>query len=72
MKHERWHICLLIDNFSGHKILYELLNIDLELNEPNMTALVQPCDVGIIHCIKAHYCRSFCQCTVDMDKLCGN
>ncbi|KIK77289.1 hypothetical protein PAXRUDRAFT_76881, partial [Paxillus rubicundulus Ve08.2h10] len=44
-------------------------NIDLEFFEPNMTALIQPCDAGIIRCVKAQYCRSFCQRAVDMDEL---
>ncbi|KIK74163.1 hypothetical protein PAXRUDRAFT_176505, partial [Paxillus rubicundulus Ve08.2h10] len=55
MKCERRYICLLINDFSGHKILYEPSNIDLEFFEPNMTALIQPCDAGIICCVKAHY-----------------
>lgn len=44
----RMHICLLVNNFSGHYINYKLKNIDLEYLKPNLTFYVQPNDAGII------------------------
>ena len=68
MQSENRHICLFIDNFSGHAIEYEPRNIQLEYFEPNLTSFVQPLDAGIIHCFKAHYCRTFCVCAIDLDE----
>jgi len=67
MKREWRNICLYVDNFSGHKITYQLSNISLEFCEPNMTSFVQPCDAGIIHCFKALYCSNFCSRAIDLD-----
>ncbi|KIJ49970.1 hypothetical protein M422DRAFT_160583, partial [Sphaerobolus stellatus SS14] len=53
-------IILLLDNFSGHYITYEPRNIRLEFFQPNMTPFVQPCDAGIIRCLKAHYRKAYC------------
>ncbi|CAK5267874.1 unnamed protein product [Mycena citricolor] len=50
------HIVLLLNNVSGHhNISYKPRNIHLTYFKPNLTLFVQPCDVGIIRCIKAHY-----------------
>ena len=49
------HICLLIDNFSGHFIDFEPHDIRLEYFRPNLTSHVQPLDAGIIHCFKGYY-----------------
>jgi hypothetical protein len=68
MKQQNRHICLFIDNFSGHSISYQPSNIDLEFFEPNMTPFVQPCDAGIIRCFKAIYRRSFCARAIDLDE----
>jgi len=67
MKQQNWHICLFIDNFSGHSISYQPSNIDLEYFEPNMTPFVQPCDTGIIRCFKAIYHRKFCSHAISLD-----
>ncbi|KAH7925285.1 DDE-domain-containing protein [Leucogyrophana mollusca] len=68
MRRQNRHICLLVDNFSGHNTSYEPRNIDLEFFEPNLTSFVQPLDAGIIRCVKAHYRRSFCRRAIDLDE----
>jgi hypothetical protein len=60
-------VALLIDNFSGHYILYELKNIKLVYFEPNITSHIQPDDTGIIRCFKAHYRQMFAERTIDLD-----
>ncbi len=67
MKRLNQHICLFIDNFSGHKVAYKPSNIQVEFFEPNMTLFVQPLDTGIIRCLKAHYRSAFCNRAIDMD-----
>ncbi|KIK77294.1 hypothetical protein PAXRUDRAFT_167345 [Paxillus rubicundulus Ve08.2h10] len=65
------HICLLVDNFSGHIDTYQPTNVQVEFFEPNMTSFVQPYDYlnSIIHCFKAFYCQNFCWCAIDLDEL---
>ena len=60
-------IYLLMDNFPGLKINYKPKNIHLECFEANMTSFVQLLDSGIIRC-KAHYCKTFCLCALDLDE----
>ncbi len=62
------HIILLIDNFSGHYIEYEPRYIRLEYFKPNLTPYVQPCDAGIIRCLKAYYRRSQCLRAIELDE----
>ncbi|KIJ47021.1 hypothetical protein M422DRAFT_164430, partial [Sphaerobolus stellatus SS14] len=62
-------ILLLIDNFSGHYISYMPRNIKIEFFEPNMTSFVQPCDTGIICCLKAHYRHAFCMRALDLEEM---
>lgn len=66
---ENCHICLFINNFSGHFITYEPWNICLEFLEPNMTSFMQPLDAGIIWCFKVHYCHGFCSHAIQLDDL---
>ena len=68
MRHEGRHILLMIDNFSGHRVLYEPTNIQMEFFKPNLTSFVQPLDAGIIRCFKAHYRSSFCQRALLLDE----
>ena len=68
MKQQKRHICLFVDNFSGHNIAYEPSNIDLEFFEPNMTSHIQPCDAGIIRCFKALYRHKFCMRAINLDE----
>ena len=59
---QKRYICLLIDNFSGHKISFAPRNIQIIFFEPNLTSFVQPLDAGIIRCFKAlrlPMCTSF-------------
>ena len=58
-------ILLLQDNFSGHIVPPDLLNIRVENFAPNLTAHVQPLDQGIIRCFKAHYRAKFYQRAVN-------
>lgn len=68
---EQRYICLLIDNFSGHKIPFTPRNIQIVFFEPNLTSFVQPLDAGIIRCFKAYYRRQFCLRAIDLDEA-GN
>ena len=69
MRIQKWHICLSLDNFSGHFICYEPQNIQLLYFKPNMTLFIQPLDAGIIRCFKAYYQWQFCLCTIEKDEL---
>ena len=69
MRNQERHICLTLDNFSGHYISYEPRNIQLVYFDPNMTSFVQPLDAGIIQCFKAHYRREFCLRAIEKDEL---
>src|SRR6202040_263780 len=62
------HICMLLDNFPGHKIDYEPTNIHLEPLHANLTSHVQPLDAGIIRCVKAHYWKAFCLRAIELDE----
>ncbi|THU93936.1 DDE-domain-containing protein [Dendrothele bispora CBS 962.96] len=55
MRRQKRHVCLLLDNFSGHDVEYKPKNVECHFFEPNITSYVQPCDAGIIWCLKAHY-----------------
>lgn len=59
------HILLLQDNFSRHIPPEGLTNICVENFTPNLTALIQPMDQGIIQCFKSHYCAAFIHHSVD-------
>ncbi|KAF4616738.1 hypothetical protein D9613_008852 [Agrocybe pediades] len=67
MQSEHRSIALLIDNFSGHFIDYTPWNIEIIHLEPNLTPFVQPCDAGIIRCVKAHYRRAYCMRAIAKD-----
>lgn len=54
-------ILLLVDNCSAHPQNVELTNIEVAFFPPNTTALLQPCDQGVIRAVKAHYRRYMCQ-----------
>lgn len=60
-------VCLFVDNFSGHTVDYEPTNVRLEFFEPNLTPFVQPCDAGVICCLKALYRREFCHRAIELD-----
>ncbi|KAL2644591.1 hypothetical protein R1flu_012178 [Riccia fluitans] len=49
---------LLVDNFTGHKIVSvqdQIRILRVEFLPPNVTAVYQPMDAGIIQAFKAHY-----------------
>ena len=48
-------ITLTLDNFMGHTIQYQPKNITLIYFKPGLTLHIQPLNVGIICCFKAHY-----------------
>ena len=64
---ENRQIALILDNFSGHSIQYELKNITLIYFSPGLMSHIQPLDAGIIRCFKAHYQHEFCLCAVEKD-----
>jgi transposase len=57
MRKEGRSILLLVDNCSAHPkgAADNLSNIKLQFLPPNTTALIQPCDQGIIKCLKHYY-----------------
>lgn len=57
MKRVNRNICLLLDNFSGHKYLPKYSNVKICYFSPGMTSLLQPLDCGIIRSFKATYRR---------------
>jgi hypothetical protein len=59
------HVLLLQDNFLGHIPPEGLTNICVKNFAPNLTALIQPMDQGIIWCFKSHYRAVFIHCSVD-------
>ena len=71
MSIERRFICLLVDNFSGHKISYSPQNIQIIFFAPNLTSFMQPLDAGIIRCFKARYRCEFCSRALRLDEA-GN
>jgi len=59
-------ILLLLDNYPGHIPLEKFAEMNVVLRNthvfylpPNMTSVVQPCDVGIIHTFKMYYRKRF-------------
>ena len=59
MKQDR-HIALLVDNCSAHPkdCGSDLTNVLLYFLPPNVTSIIQPCDMGIIRNLKALYRKS--------------
>lgn len=51
------NVCLILDNCSAHCVISGLKAIRVEYLPPNTTSKLQPCDQGIIKCIKAYYRR---------------
>ena len=49
------HILLLIDNCPAHKNVHDLTNVKVQYLPPNTTAVLQPCDQGIIQATKRRY-----------------
>lgn len=52
LKHD---ILLLVDNCTAHEVNVLLKHINVVFLPPNTTALIQPCDQGIIRTFKAYY-----------------
>ena len=50
-------VLFFFDNCSAHKneLQFKLNNIRLEFFPPNLTAILQPMDMGIIRCLKVNY-----------------
>ncbi len=59
MRRQKIHVCLLIDNATGHNlstiVTKELTNVKIHYFLPNCTSHLQPCDAGIIKSFKSHY-----------------
>lgn len=55
LNRENRKICLILDNCAAHNDVPGLKAIKLEFLPPNTTSKLQPCDQGIIRCIKLHY-----------------
>jgi hypothetical protein len=54
MKGEGRKILLLVDNCAAHPAISRS-NVKLVFLPPNTTSKLQPCDAGIIQCVKLHY-----------------
>ena len=67
MRAQNRKVCFHLNNFLGHYISYEPMNVELVYFKPNLTAWVQPLDTGIICCFKAHYRQRFCQEALKQD-----
>ena len=48
-------ILLIVDNCTAHPAIGNLKAIKLEFLPPNVTAILQPLDQGVIHCFKSNY-----------------
>jgi len=55
MERSQRHICLIVDNFSGHILRKEFSHVKIVFLMPGLTSVLQPLDCGIIHSFKAHY-----------------
>ena len=49
------NVLLIVDNCPAHPKDVDLTNITVKFLPPNTTAKLQPCDQGIIQCLKVHY-----------------
>jgi len=68
MKQMNWKILLLLNNFSGHKWCEEnITNIKVLFFSPNLTLFIQPANAGIIHCLKAIFCKLILCCSLDCE-----
>ena len=57
-RREGIYATMLLDNFSGHKWREDKIsNIEFIFFTAGLMSHVQPADAGIIHTMKAHYCR---------------
>ena len=73
LRSEGERILVLVDNAPSHpNIDNELSNIKLEFLPKNTTSLIQPCDAGIINCLKVHYKGLLCDRVIgELDGLQG-
>lgn len=60
-------VALTMDNFSGHYVEYDPSNVEVIFFEPNLTSHCQPCDGGIIRCVKACYRTKLSIRALDLD-----
>ena len=52
---------LLADNCSAHTHVTGLSSIRVEFLPPNTTSVLQPCDMGFIHAVKAIFRKVMCR-----------
>jgi hypothetical protein len=64
MRLQNRNVCLVMDNYPGHRITYRPTHVRIEVFEQ---PVLQPLDAGIIRCFKAHYQRAFFQRALDLD-----
>lgn len=56
MRDPKRKVLLLVDNFSGHYLeKLEYSDLKIYFLPANTTSILQPCDAGIIACVKAQY-----------------
>ena len=59
------HICLVLDNFTGHVLDITFSNVKLVYLSPGMTSMLQPLDCGIIYSFKTKYKNKLVQLYLD-------
>lgn len=62
---EKRKICLILDNCAAHIEVKGLKAIKCVFLPPNTTAKIQPCDQGIIKCLKMHYRKEMVQKAIE-------
>jgi hypothetical protein len=63
---EKRKICLILDNCTAHKdVKAQLKSIKCVFLPPNTTSKIQPCDQGIIQCLKVHYRKGMIKKIID-------
>jgi hypothetical protein len=71
MKYEGRKVCLVVVNCTAQSQPRGLTHIELIFLLPNTTAKSQPCDQGIIHCLKVYYRKKLMEriiCAIDAGK----
>ena len=62
---EKRKIFLLVDNCLAHTEVTGLKSITIEFLPPNTTSVLQPCDMGVIRTLKAHFRHQLRQNIID-------
>ncbi|KAG0422390.1 Jerky like protein-like [Dictyocoela muelleri] len=73
MKYDNRKILLILDNETVHPIDSDYTNVKIIFFRPNVTSLIQPCDLGIIKNFKDFYKKYLNQKILfELDDLCND